>query len=90
MNAEFLTCNFAQNEYPKSRPTMGPPSSFQCDQIFQTKNRKKAASTDGQGEGDGGEICSNVRVFWLYHPPSGIKNDRCLPMCGHKPKMLIF
>ncbi len=39
--------------------------------------------------GDGGGIppcmrqtlCSNVRVFWLYHPPSGFKIDRCSPMC---------
>ncbi len=69
MNAEFLTCNFAQNEYPKSCPTMGPPpSSFQCDQIFQTKNRKKAASKDGQGRAgvgwrgvDGGEVPSCMR-----------------------------
>ncbi len=29
----------------------------------------------------GQTLCSNVRVFWRYHPPSGFKNDRCSPMC---------
>ncbi len=47
------------------------------------------ATTHGQGGMVGGcphacgqTLCSNVCIFWLYHPPSRSENDRCSPMCG--------